>query len=67
MDFDLGMLKEGLASLATAIGIYKQIKDSLPEGSKKEEVDEALKKAERQLKIAESQIAQGLNSWFAHF
>jgi hypothetical protein len=60
MDFDLGMLKEGLTSLGIAVGIYKQIKDSLPEGSKKEEVDEALKKAERQLKLAESQIAQGL-------
>jgi hypothetical protein len=54
MDFDLGMLKEGLTSLGIAVGIYKQIKDSLPEGSKKEEVDEALKKAERQLKLAES-------------
>ena len=42
MDFDFGTLKEGLASLAAAIGIYKQIKDSLPEGSKKEEADEAL-------------------------
>ena len=60
MDFDLGMLKEGLTSLGIAVGIYKQIKDSLPEGSKKEEVDEALKKAERQFKLAESQIAQGL-------
>jgi len=60
MDFDFGTLKEGLTGLAAAIGIYKQIKDSLPEGSKKEEADEALKRAERQLKLAESQIAQGL-------
>ena len=61
MDFEfLGALKDGLASLATVVGIYKQIKDSLPEGSKKEEIDEALAKAERQLKLAESQIAQGL-------
>jgi hypothetical protein len=60
MDFDLGTLKEGLTSLGIAVGIYKQIKDALPEGSKKTEVDEALQKAERQLKLAESQIAQGL-------
>jgi hypothetical protein len=69
MDFDLGMLKEGLTSLGIAVGIYKQIKDSLPEGSKKNEVDEALQKAERQLKLAESQIAQGLKYEFCrnHF
>lgn len=60
MDFDLGMLKEGLTSLGIAVGIYGQIKDSLPEGSKKNEIEEALQKAERQLKLAESQVAQGL-------
>jgi len=61
MDFEfLGAVKEGLASLATVVGIYKQIKDSLPEGSKKDEIDEALAKAERELKVAESQIAKGL-------
>jgi hypothetical protein len=69
MDFDWGMLKEGLTTLATAVGIYKQIRDSLPEGSKKQEISEALQKAERQLKLAESQIAQGLKYEFCrnHF
>jgi hypothetical protein len=60
MGFDLGMLKEGLTNLGLAVSLYKQIKDSLPRGSKKDEADEALQKAERQLKIAESQVAQGL-------
>jgi hypothetical protein len=60
MDFDFGRLKEGLTTLGSIVGIYKQIKDSLPDGLKKDEIDEALKKAERQLKLAESQIAQGL-------
>jgi hypothetical protein len=60
MDFNIGMLKEGLTSLGLAVGLYKQIKDSLPAGSKKDEADEALQKAERQLKLAESEIAQVL-------
>jgi len=38
MDFDFGTLKEGLTSLAAAIGIYKQIKDSLPKARRRKKL-----------------------------
>jgi hypothetical protein len=60
MDFDWGTLKEGFTAATAFLGLAKQIKDSLPEGSKKDEADEALQNAERQLKLAESEIAQAL-------
>jgi hypothetical protein len=60
MDFDFGTVKEAFTAATAALGLAKQIKDSLPQGSKKDEVDEALQKAERQFKLAESQLAQGL-------
>jgi len=59
MDFDLETLKQGITSLGGVIGLIKQVKDMLPQGQR-EEIDVALQKAERQLKLAESQIAQGL-------
>jgi hypothetical protein len=61
MDFNFEMLKEAFTAATAALGLAKQIKDSLPQGSKKDEVDEALQKAERHLKLAESQIAEGLS------
>ena len=60
MDFDLETLKQGITSLGGIIGIVKQVKDMLPQGPKKDEIDAALQKVERQLKLAESQVAQGL-------
>jgi hypothetical protein len=60
MDFAFETVKQGISTAVAALGFIKQAKELLPEGSKKNEVDEALQKAERQLKLAESQIAQGL-------
>jgi hypothetical protein len=60
MNIDLNAVKEGLIQTAVAINMMRQVKDSLPEGSKKTEITEALKQAERQLKLAEAQTMKSL-------
>ena len=46
MDLDLEILKQGITSLGAVMSIFKQVKEILPQGSKKDEIDEALQKAE---------------------
>ena len=58
MDFEA--LKQGLSAIALAISTLKQAKDLLPSGEEKEEVAENVEKAERQMKIAEANIAQSM-------
>jgi ActR/RegA family two-component response regulator len=60
MDIDIESLKQAFGTLATAINVLKQAKELLPDGSKKDDIDEALKKAERQLNLAEAQAAESL-------
>jgi hypothetical protein len=60
MDFGWELFKEGVDSVGSVLGIFKQVRDILPEGSKKKEIDEALQKAEEQWKLAKSKMAQGL-------
>ena len=60
MNIDLNALKESLVSMATALNMLKQIKDSLPKGLNREEATKALEQAERQLKLAEAQTMQSL-------
>lgn len=57
---DIESIKETIGALGIAIGVLKQAKDLLPDSTKKEEITEALKKAERELSLAESQVAHGL-------
>jgi hypothetical protein len=57
---DFGMLQQGITAATAALSFIKQAKELLPKGPKKDQVDEALQSAERQLRLAESQIAQGL-------
>ena len=60
MNIDLDSVKQGLSTLTMALGLLKQAKDLIPKGPKKTNIDEALQQAERQLKLAESQVAHGL-------
>jgi len=60
MNFDYESLKQALGTLATMLGILKQARDLLPDGPKKLEINSAIENAEKQLKIAESQTAQGM-------
>jgi hypothetical protein len=60
MDIDIESMKQAFGTLSTALSVLKQAKELLPDGSDKDNIDKALKRAERQLKLAESQAAQGL-------
>ena len=61
MSPDFEWLKQGLGALAAVLNLLKQAKDLLPhENTKKQEITGAIENAERQLKIAESQIAQSM-------
>lgn len=60
MNVDIESVKQVLGTLSGVLGILKQAKELLPENSNKKEIIEALDRAERQLRVAESQAAQGL-------
>jgi hypothetical protein len=56
----IALFKSGMEGIRSAFGIWKDIRGALPEGSKRDEVTRALEQSERQLQIAEAQIAKGL-------
>ena len=58
MNFD--PIKEALGLLGGVLSTLKQVRDMLPDGSQKETATNALNQAERQLGIAEAQVAEGL-------
>ena len=60
MNIDIEAIKQAFSALSLVLGTLKQAKELLPAGSTKNDVDEALTQAERQLRLAESQAAQGL-------
>ena len=53
-------LKEVLTTLPAVISTLKQVKDMLPDGTKKDEATRGLEQAEEQLKIAQAQAAKSL-------
>jgi len=57
---DLESIKQGLSALAMALATLKQAKDLLPDGANKKQISETVEQAERQIKIAEAQVAQGM-------
>lgn len=52
--------KGGFDVLRTAIGLVKDVQSVLPDGEKKEVVGRTLDEAEKQLRLAEAQIADAL-------
>jgi hypothetical protein len=62
MDLAAGvaLVKAGLDTLKVAIGLAKEVQGVLPPGERKDAVGTSLAEAERQLRLAEAQIAQGL-------
>ncbi len=57
---DAETIKQISIAFGAVVSTMKQVISLLPDGKRKEEIEQALKNAERQLKIAESQAAQGL-------
>jgi hypothetical protein len=55
----LSLVKSGLDSARAAFGLWRDIRQSVP-AHQQEEVSRALEQSERQLQIAEAQIAAGL-------
>ena len=60
MNIDIESIKQALGTLGATLTLLKQAKDLLPENSQKQELIIAIESAERQLKIAESETAQGM-------
>ena len=56
----LGLFKTGFNTLRTAMGLVKDVQGALPEGEKKDVVGRTLDEADKQLVLAEAQIAQAL-------
>jgi hypothetical protein len=56
----LSYAKTGFDLLRSAIGLAKDVQGALPAGEKKDAVGASLAEAERRLRTAEGEIAQGL-------
>jgi hypothetical protein len=56
----VGIAKSGFETLRTALGLVKDVQQTLPPGEKKETVGRALEEADKQLRLGEAQIAQAL-------
>ncbi|MCI0727864.1 MAG: hypothetical protein L0332_14255 [Chloroflexi bacterium] len=61
MDIDLASLLQAVSFIKTAFESVKTAKDLLPAGPQKEEVEVAVVRAERELKLAEGRMASSLN------
>lgn len=58
---DIDSLSKGIGLVSGTIKTLNLIKDLIPSGSEKHDVEQKLKKAENDLKIAEAEIAKGFN------
>jgi hypothetical protein len=56
----MSLAKSGFEALRTALGLVKDVQAALPAGEKKETVEQTLKAADNQLRLAEAQIAEAL-------
>lgn len=56
----IGQIKIAFDMFRSAIGLAKDVKESLPEGEKKRSITESLEAADRAAHIAEAQIAKSL-------
>ena len=53
-------LKNGISALSAMLGVFRQIKDVLPDSPQQEALSAQLDAAERQLKLSEAQVAHAL-------
>jgi hypothetical protein len=58
---DIDSLSKGIGLVSTTIAALKALKDLIPSGSKRQDVEQKLEEAEKSLKIAEAEIAKGFN------
>ena len=60
MNLDLDALKSGIGLLTDVLKAVKGLRDLLPKGKARDQVESKVADAEKQLALAESQIALGL-------
>ena len=60
LDIDWSQVKLAIDMFKASIGLVKDAKDLLPDGTKKEAITKSLEEAERTAKLAEAQIAKSL-------
>lgn len=58
---DIDSLSKGIGLVSATITTLKTLKDLIPSGSRKQDVEQKLEEAEKNLKIAEAEIAKGFN------
>jgi hypothetical protein len=58
--YSLAYAKAGFDMVRSVIGLVKGVQDVLPAGDEKDAIAESLVQAERQMQLAEAQIAKGL-------
>jgi hypothetical protein len=58
---DIDSLIKGINLVSTTITTLKNIKELIPSGNKKQDVEKKLEEAEKSIKIAEAEIAKGFN------
>jgi hypothetical protein len=54
-------IKSAMEAIGSVFTVFKQAKDLLPSGPKKEALETAIAHAEQQIKIAEAQVAKELD------
>jgi hypothetical protein len=60
MNFDIESIKQAISAFGVAVTALKQAKDLLPQNSKKQELNIVIETAEKQMKIAELELAKAL-------
>ena len=63
---DIDSLTKGFGLVTTAITALKSLKDLIPSGDKKLDIEIKLDEAEENMKIAQAEIAKGFNYQLCH-
>jgi len=63
---DIDSLTKGIGLVSTTITTLKKLKELIPSGDKKQVVEQKLEEAEKNIKIAEAEIAKGFKFQLCH-
>ncbi len=63
---DIDSLTKGFGLITTAITTLKSLKELIPSGDKKQDIEKKLEEAENNMKIAEAEIAKGFSYQLCH-
>lgn len=63
---DIDSLTKGFGLVPTAITTLKSLKELIPSGDKKQDIEKKLEEAEENMRIAKAEIAKGFNYQLCH-